>query len=190
MAKTNQIAVFIDRDGTINQDTHYLSRPEEVRLIPGAAQAIARLNRAGIKVVVVTNQSGLARGFFKEDDLRAVHAELDRQLAACGARIDAYYHCPHLPEGVVEHLAVECDCRKPSPGLVLRAARELDLDLPGSFMVGDRPGDVGCALAAGVTAVRVHTGPDQDDWPEPAHFDAPDLARAVEWILGRLEGGR
>jgi len=189
MSQQKKIAVFLDRDGTINQDTNYLSNPDEVRLIPGSAQAIARLNRAGLAVVVVTNQSGLARGFYSHEDLQAVHAELDRLLAAHGARVDAYYHCPHHPEGVVEHLALECDCRKPGPGMVLRAAEELDLRLTGSFMVGDRPGDVGCALAAGLYAVRVLSGPDQDDEEQAAHHRAPDLAGAVEWILACLESG-
>lgn len=183
-------AVFLDRDGTINLDTNYLSSPEDLRLIPGAARAIARLNQARLAVVVITNQSGLARDFFSEDDLAAVHAELDRLLAAAGARIDAYFHCPHHPQGVVRSLAIECDCRKPGTGLVKRAARELGLDLGGSFMIGDRPGDVGCALAAGLTAVRVLSGPDHEEWLEPAHHYADDLAQAVEWILGRLGSGR
>jgi D-glycero-D-manno-heptose 1,7-bisphosphate phosphatase len=189
MSDRRKTAVFLDRDGTINQDTNYLSKPEELRLIPGSAQAIARLNRAGLAVVVVTNQSGLARGYYSQDDLDAVHAELDRMLKSHGASIDAYYHCPHHPEGVVEHLALKCDCRKPEPGMVLRAALELNLRLEGSFMVGDRPGDVTCALAAGLYAVRVMTGPDLSDEEEPAHHRAPDLAGAVEWILRRLERG-
>jgi D-glycero-D-manno-heptose 1,7-bisphosphate phosphatase len=187
MSDINKTAVFLDRDGTINQDTNYLHRPDELSLIPGSAQAIARLNRAGLAVVVVTNQSGLARGYYSHEDLQAVHDELDRLLGAHGASIDAYYHCPHHPEGVVEHLAMECDCRKPGPGMVLRAARELNLRLEGSFMVGDRPGDVGCALAAGLFAVRVLTGPDLSKEEQPAHHRAPDLAGAVDWILARLE---
>jgi D-glycero-D-manno-heptose 1,7-bisphosphate phosphatase len=182
-------AVFLDRDGTINYDTNYLAAPEEVELVPGAGAAVARLNRAGLWVVVVTNQSGLARGYFGEEDLASVHRELDRQLAAHGGRVDAYYHCPHQPQGVVENLAVECDCRKPAPGLVLRAAAELGLELAGSYLVGDRPGDIGCGLAAGLTCIRVATGPDRGEWEAPAHHSAPDLAGAVEWILAREAAG-
>jgi len=189
MTHKPKIAVFLDRDGTINQDTNYLANPDELRLIPGAAQAIARLNQAGLPVVVVTNQSGLARGFYNHDDLQAVHAEMDRLLSAHEAKVEAYYHCPHHPEGVVEHLALECDCRKPGTGMVEQAARELGLSLTGSFMVGDRPGDVGCALAAGMYAVRVLSGPDLSDEDQPAHHRAQDLAGAVDWILARLESG-
>jgi D-glycero-D-manno-heptose 1,7-bisphosphate phosphatase len=178
-------AVFLDRDGTINHDTDYLAAPEEVELVPGAGRAVARLNAAGFAVVVVTNQSGLARGYFGEADLAAVHRELDRRLAAHDARVDAYYHCPHLPQGVVEGLAVECDCRKPAPGLVLRAASEMGLELAGSYLVGDRPGDIGCGLAAGLVCIRVQTGPDREEWEAPAQHTAPDLAAAVEWILAR-----
>lgn len=190
MSDKRKIAVFLDRDGTINLDTNYLSRPDELRLIPGSAQAIARLNQAGLPVVVVTNQSGLARGYFSPDDLQAVHLELDRLLEAQGAKVDAYYHCPHHPDGAVEHLALECDCRKPGSGMLLQAAEDLGLKLEGSFMVGDRPGDVGCALAAGLYAVRVLSGPDQSDDDQPAHLRVQDLAGAVDWILTRLDKSR
>jgi D-glycero-D-manno-heptose 1,7-bisphosphate phosphatase len=189
MSDERKIAVFLDRDGTINLDTNYLSSPDQLRLIAGSAQAIARLNRAGLPVVVVTNQSGLARGFYSHGDLQAVHDELDRLLASHGASIDAYYHCPHHPEGVVEHLAVECDCRKPGPGMLVQAAQDLGLQLEGSFMVGDRPGDMECALSQGLFAVRVNSGPDQSDGEQTPHHRADDLAGAVDWILARLESG-
>ncbi len=197
-------AVFLDRDGTINHDTNYLSSPHELRLIPGADRAIARLNAAGLWVVVVTNQSGLARGYFGERDLEAVHAELQRLLSRAGARIDAFYHCPHLPPALYDsgppqrrgrprpELIVPCECRKPAPGLVLRAARELGIELAGSFLVGDRPGDIACGRAAGLTCVRVATGPDASppSGPEEVpHHQAPDLAAAVDWILARLQEG-
>lgn len=189
MNDKRKIAVFLDRDGTINLDTNYLSSPHELHLISGSAQAIARLNRAGLTVVVVTNQSGLARGYYSRDDLQAVHDELDRLLASHGARIDAYYHCPHHPDGVVEHLAVTCDCRKPGPGMLRQAARDLGLKLEGSFMVGDRPGDVECALNEGLFAVRVQSGPDQSEGEQAPHHKTRDLAGAVDWILTLLESG-
>jgi D-glycero-D-manno-heptose 1,7-bisphosphate phosphatase len=184
-------AVFLDRDGTINVEVNYLAKAEEVRLIPGAAQAIARLNAVGLPVVVVSNQSGLARGYFDEADLAAVQVRLNRLLAAEGARVDAYYFCPHHPQGVVEHYALVCDCRKPAPGLLRQAAEEMGLALAGSFMVGDRLLDVACGRAAGLTGVLVRTGhddgPARDDMERP-DFVAEDLAAAVEWILARLAG--
>ena len=185
-------AVFLDRDGTINYDTHYLSRPQEVSLIPGSARAIARLNAAGLAVVVVSNQSGLARGYFGPEDLEAVRRELDHQLRREGARVEAYYHCPHHPRGRVPELAITCECRKPRPGLVMQAARELGLELAGSFMVGDKNADVACGRAAGLISIRVLSGLEQpppqgpQDTPD---FVAPDLAGAVDWILERLGSG-
>ena len=184
-------AVFLDRDGTINREVHYLSRPQDVELLPGAAQAIARLNAAGFWVVVVSNQSGLARGYFDEGDLALVQLELNRRLKAAGARVDAWYFCPHHPEGAVADLALACDCRKPGIGLIRQAAEEIDLTLAGSFMVGDRLLDVTCGRRAGLTSILVRSG--HDDGPpasaeQEPHFVAPDLAAAVEWILNR--GGR
>lgn len=185
-----QRAVFLDRDGTINHDTNYLARPEEVQLLPGAGPAIARLNAAGLLVLVVSNQSGVARGMFSPAEVEAVNAELSRQLAGFGARVDRYYFCPHHPEGEVAPYNRPCDCRKPAPGLLLRAAGELGLALGECFMVGDRPLDMEAGLAAGVTCVLVPTGPHQDPAPEahqrPRHV-APDLGQAVDWILGRIK---
>ena len=183
--------VFLDRDGTINQEVNYLRRAGDVRLLPGAGQAIARLNAAGLKVVVVSNQSGLARGLFDEADLAGVQVELNRQLAAQGARVDAYYFCPHHPQGVVEHYAQACLCRKPGTGLLTQAAEEMGLALEGSFMVGDRLLDVACGRALGLASILVATG--HDDGPpsgpqETPDFRAADLAEAVAWILARLEG--
>jgi D-glycero-D-manno-heptose 1,7-bisphosphate phosphatase len=184
-------AVFLDRDGTIDEEANYLSRAEDVRLIPGAARAIARLNAAGLAVVVVSNQSGLARGYFDEADLAAVQVRLNCLLAAEGARVDAYYFCPHHPNGVVEQYALVCDCRKPAPGLLRQAAEEMGLVLAGSFMVGDRLLDVACGRALGLTGVLVRTG--YDDGPVRHELEEPDrvaknLPAAVEWILDRLAG--
>ena len=193
---TGRRAVFLDRDGTIIPDRHYLSQPRQVDLFPGAGPALARLNQAGLWVVVITNQSGLARGYFSEEDLAQVHQELDRQLAEHGARVDAYYHCPHLPDGSVARYAIECDCRKPAPGLVLRAAAELGIVLAGSFMVGDRNKDVACGRAAGLIPILLRCG-HEDGLPagpleRPEHL-ADDLAGAVDWILAQsalMESGR
>lgn len=151
-------AVFLDRDGTVIEDVHYLARPEQVRLIPGAAEAIRHVNRTGTPVVVVTNQAGVAKGLYTEADIRDVHDYLTELLAAHGARIDAYYHCPHHPDHGDEPYRRECECRKPLAGMLRRAADEHDLDLSRSWMVGDRLSDAQAGAAAGCRTVLVRTG--------------------------------
>jgi D-glycero-D-manno-heptose 1,7-bisphosphate phosphatase len=130
-------AVFIDRDGTIIQDFHFIGKPEKVELLSGAGEAIARLNRAGWPVIVVTNQSGIARGYFTEADYERVRARLDELLAPHHARVDASYHCPHHPE-----ISGPCECRKPGPLLFVRAAHERSLETKGSWFIGDKLRDV------------------------------------------------
>jgi len=173
-------AIFLDRDGTMIEDPGYLSEPDEVRLLPGAGEAISMLNRAGLPVVVVTNQSGIGRGFFRAEKLGAIHARLGEVLAEEGARLDGIYFCPHLPRD-------KCRCRKPAPGMVERASAELGLDPEKSFVVGDKASDVGLARNVGAKAVLVMTGEGRDELkklsPERLHHSARDLARAVEWIL-------
>ena len=165
-------AFFLDRDGTLIEEVHYLSEPSQVRLIPGAAEAVRVLNSAGMLVVIVTNQAGVARGYFPESRGAEVHDRLSALLAAHGARIDAYYHCPHHPtEGVGEY-RVECDCRKPRPGLLLRGARELDIDLARSWMVGDKLSDAEAGAAAGCRTVLVRTGHGDE---LPTALPHPDL---------------
>jgi D-glycero-D-manno-heptose 1,7-bisphosphate phosphatase len=151
-------AVFLDRDGTINEQMGYVNHLSRFVLLPGAAQAIRRLNEADVPAVVVTNQSGLARGYFPLSLLEAVHAEMERLLAAEGARLDGIYVCPHHPEAKVERHRMACRCRKPLPGLLEQAAAELHLDLSRSFMVGDRWSDLECGIQAGAAPVLVLTG--------------------------------
>jgi D-glycero-D-manno-heptose 1,7-bisphosphate phosphatase len=155
---TDAAAVFLDRDGTIIDEVNYLSRVEQVRLLPGAAGAIRRWNAAGVRVVVVTNQAGVARGMFPEVRVGEVHAHLSAVLAAAGARVDAYYYCPHHATAGVGEYRVACDCRKPRPGMLLAAARDLGLDLSRSWMVGDKPCDLEAGAAAGCRTVLVRTG--------------------------------
>lgn len=153
-----QAAVFLDRDGTINEEVGYLDRLEKLRLIPGAAGAIRRLNAGGFKTVVVTNQSGIARGLFDEAFLTALHARLDELLRAEGAFLDRFYICPHhATEGQGAYLRA-CDCRKPAPGLLLRAVKELRLDPRRSFMVGDTLRDIEAGSRAGMRGILVRTG--------------------------------
>jgi D-glycero-D-manno-heptose 1,7-bisphosphate phosphatase len=174
-------AVFLDRDGTVIEDRDYLRDPAEVRLLPGAAAAVRALNEAGFPAVVVTNQSGIARGLLTEAEYEATAQRLDSLLAAERARLDARYHCPHLPE-----LTGPCECRKPGALLYERAARELDLDLARSWWVGDRLRDVEAAGRFGGRGTLVLTGagvpesrrPEAEPWPTAA-----DLAAAVQQIL-------
>ncbi|MHB8255893.1 MAG: D-glycero-beta-D-manno-heptose 1,7-bisphosphate 7-phosphatase [Acidiferrobacterales bacterium] len=148
-------AVFLDRDGTINVEKSYLYRLEDWEWIPGAIDAIRNLNRAGYLVIVVTNQAGIARGMYGEEDVRRLHEQIDAELAPLGARIDAYYYCPHHPDFGAR---IACSCRKPSPGMILQASRDWDIDLSHSYIVGDKLADVEAGLAAGVTPILVATG--------------------------------
>lgn len=174
-------AVFLDRDGVlIRQVEGYLTRAEEMELLPGAAEAVARLRAAGFKAIVVTNQAGVAKGHLSEAELEGLHQELRRRLRALGTDLDAIYHCPHAPEET-------CSCRKPAPGLLFKAARELALDLARSYMVGDATTDVEAAHRAGCFAILVKTGFGGEDSRSKEVPDAvvPDLACAADFILKR-----
>ena len=184
-------AAFLDRDGTIIEEIGYLDRPERVTLYPWTIDAIRALNRAGICVVVVTNQSGIARGYFTEADLNVVHRRISDLLAVGGASIDAYYYCPHHPHGSVAEFARACDCRKPGRGLVDRAVAELGIDPLRSVTVGDRWLDVALARAVGAKGVLVRTGYGAvEERSPPDHLVADsvvnNLVEAVSWILQNL----
>lgn len=150
-------AVFFDRDGTLNVDVHYLHRPEDFEWIPGAREAIRYVNDCGFLAILVTNQSGVARGFFPERDVVRVYDWMNGELRARGAHLDALYYCPHHPEGSVPQYAKACACRKPAPGLVDRACRDFSIDRARSYFVGDTETDMECARRAGVRGVR-YTG--------------------------------
>jgi D-glycero-D-manno-heptose 1,7-bisphosphate phosphatase len=151
-------AAFLDRDGVINKDRAYVHRWEDFEFVPGAVEGMRRLQQAGYALVIVTNQSGLARGYFSEEQYQALTRALLAELARQGVQVDAVYHCPHHPKGSVPHLATDCDCRKPAPGMILQAARELGLSLADSILIGDKPSDMEAARAAGVgRAYRVHS---------------------------------
>jgi len=151
-------AVFLDRDGTLIDDRGYLDRMELLSLFPWTADALRLLKRAGYTLVVVTNQSALARGIIDEAFLTEVHRELSARLALGGAVIDGYYYCPHLTDAPIERYRLACRCRKPGPGMIEQACEELDLDPAASFMVGDRWIDVECGVAAGTRAIQVLSG--------------------------------
>lgn len=184
----NRIAptVYLDRDGTINEDVGYLADPEGLVLIDGSARAIRLLNERGFKVVVVTNQSGVGRGFYTDSDVEAVHARLSEMLSAEGARVDAIYYCNHHPD-------VDCACRKPKPGMAEAAALEHGLNGK-AYVVGDKASDMGLARNLEAKGVLVLTGKgsmELEGMEEAPDFIARDLLEAVAWIVadaGRAEG--
>ena len=143
-------AAFFDRDGVLNVDKSYLYKIEDLEWIDGAKEALAYLAQHGYSVFVVTNQSGIARGYYTVDDMNKLHEFMAQQVAAAGGKIEKFYYCPHLPEGKIAEYAVECDCRKPKPGLILRAFEEYGIDKDAAFLIGDKPRDVESAEAAGI----------------------------------------
>ena len=178
--------VFLDKDGTLIEDLPYNVDPARIRLAPGSRAAIRLLGAAGCRVVIATNQSGVARGYFTEADLAAVADHLAGELEALGARLEGFYFCPHLPEGINE-FAIDCSCRKPEPGLIHRAARDLGIELEGSWFVGDTWMDAMAGRAAGCRTIMV--GPEHRDAATlPADrrpdFAVPDLLAAARIILG------
>lgn len=185
-------AVFLDRDGVINIDHGYVHRVADLAFVPGSVQAMKLLQSAGWRLVVVTNQSGIARGLFGAEDYQRFTDHLRRQLAAVGVRLDAVHHCPHLPDAAVAAYRLDCDCRKPRPGMLLRAARELLLDLAASVMVGDRLSDVQAGRAAGVGHCVLVRGDHGFDAHEAAQADAvfDDLAAfAGAWVSHTARAG-
>ena len=152
-------ALFLDRDGTLVHSSHYPSRPEQLRLYENIGPALQFLQRQqNFRIIVITNQAGIARGYFTESDLQRMHDYLTDELAVLGVHVDGIYHCPHHPDGVVEELSIRCECRKPQPGMLLRAARELDLDLEHSWFVGDILDDVEAGNRANCRTVLVDLG--------------------------------
>jgi len=146
-------AAFLDRDGVLNIDHGYVHRLADMDIVAGAGEAVRLLNEAGYLVIVVTNQSGVARGLYGEKDVERFNGELAKRLGVHGARIDAFYHCPHHPEGSVARYRIDCDCRKPKPGMLTQAARDFAIDRSRSFLIGDRPGDSEAAAAFGITGI-------------------------------------
>ena len=186
-------AVFLDRDGVLVEDVDLLTRAEDFVILDGVPRALGCLQRAGFRLVVISNQTVVARGLASENDVRALNVRLQQLLErAGGARLDAWYFCPHHPNATLPAYRVNCDCRKPRPGLLLRAAREHDLDLAASFAVGDRITDIIAGTRAGCRTILVQTGkhldlPIQTSEPldlaiEPDHTCA-DLEAATRWIL-------
>jgi len=186
-----QRAVFLDRDGAINEEVEYLTRADQLKLIGGAAEAIRLLNKAGFKIVVITNQSAIARGYLKEEDLPAIHAEMEKMLRKGKARVDAIYYCPHHPTLGIGPYKTDCPCRKPKPGMLQQAAADLGLDLQSSFVIGDKMSDLGAGEAAGCRKILVRTGYGAEmeqrlqNYPFRPDYIADDLLEAAKWILSQ-----
>jgi D-glycero-D-manno-heptose 1,7-bisphosphate phosphatase len=160
-------AAFLDRDGVLNIDHGYVHRREELTLLPGAVAAVKHLNDSGYYVFVITNQAGIARGYYEEEDVRRFHAHLASELRAAGASIDDFRYCPHHPDGTREAYAIPCGCRKPAPGMILDLMKQWPVEKEGSFVVGDKPSDMDAAAAAGL----------------PGHlFDGGNLARFIAQV--------
>ena len=157
-------AVFIDRDGTISEEVGYINHPSRFRVFPYAAAAIKQLNDNGWLAIVVTNQAGVARGYFSEEMIQTVHAEMKQELERNGARLDAIYYCAHHPSVGDPPYRFDCDCRKPKPGLISRAAQDFEIDLPDSWMLGDRYSDIELARNAGVKSMFVMSGYGRGEW--------------------------
>jgi len=195
MKKTS--AIFLDRDGTINEEVGYLDHADKLRIIPAAYEAVRLINESGRKAVVITNQAGVARGFFTEEFVQDINDRIRNILLAGGARIDRFYYCPHHPtEGYAPYRRI-CECRKPGPGLLYQATADLDIDLARSYFIGDRLQDVETAHRAGAKGVLVMTGygedlmreagPDQATEANRPDYVAKDILDAVQWILGNPE---
>lgn len=151
-------AVFFDRDGTLNEEVHYLHKIEDFKWIEGAIDAIKYCNDNGYLAIVITNQSGVARGFYPESDIMKLYNWMNADLAKHGAHLDGIYYCPHHPTGKVKEYAIECDCRKPKPGMLFKAQKDHNIDLKSSYLIGDGVRDVECAEAAGVKGIHYEGG--------------------------------
>ncbi len=187
-----QKAVFLDRDGTINEEVGYVNHLDRFFLLPRAAEAIRLLNRCGLKTVVVTNQSGVARGYFPESLVKVVHQRMEELLRNEGAHLDGVYYCPHHPDIGSPPYRQRCRCRKPDTGLVEEASRTLNLDCSKSYVIGDRGNDIEFARRIGAKGILVLTGYGKGEWEyckgqwkANPDYVAEDLCQAVEWIIGQ-----
>jgi D-glycero-D-manno-heptose 1,7-bisphosphate phosphatase len=191
-----EIGVFIDRDGTLTEEVGYINHPSRLRLYPWSAQAINALNQHGLKTIVVTNQAGIARGYFNEDLVTQVHQKLCAEMSREGARLDAIYYCPHHPSVGEAPYRQDCNCRKPKPGMLYRAVQEFGIDLSRSFVIGDRYGDVELARNAGARSIFVLSGYglgeyeyQRQNWRVQPDWIAQNLLEATEIIFSHGPAG-
>jgi D-glycero-D-manno-heptose 1,7-bisphosphate phosphatase len=189
-------AVFLDRDGVLNEEVGYICRPEQLKLIAGSGTAVKRLNDHGFVVVVVSNQSGIGRGICSDAEIQQVNVSLSKQLSLYGAQIARFYYCPHHPTEAKGEYLITCDCRKPRPGMLHQAATDLNLDLKTSVMVGDRESDIQAGRSAGCNTVLIKSNPRSERWYTPnedqtsPHLVVFSLSDAVNWIIDKLDDRR
>lgn len=184
--ENNKIAVFLDRDGTINEEVGYLKDIKDLKIIKGSAQAIKKLNQANILTILVTNQSGVARGYYDESVIAKLHKRLSELLSEEGAYLDAIYYCPHLKQGIIQEYSIDCKCRKPDIGMLLKAQADFNIDLSKSFMIGDNQTDIEAGQRAGCKTILVKTSYRKylmhNNTTQP-DFIAQNLQEAVQWIF-------
>lgn len=177
-------AVFLDRDGTIIEDTGYVAGQDRVKFLPRSSRAIKLLNGSGFKVIVVSNQAGVARGYFDEEAVKRTNRYIQNVLSRQGAFIDMFYYCPHHAEGIVEEYRQDCYCRKPNPGMIKRGERDFNIDLEQSFVIGDHYSDVEAGHRTGCRTVLLSDGDSFDEEVTTGpHLIVRDLLEAVEWVL-------
>ncbi len=193
---SSRIGVFVDRDGTLNHEVDYVRTPDELQLIAGAGEAVQKLNERGFATCVISNQSGIARGYLSEEDLIPIHEKLERELARDGGKVDRIYYCPHHPTEGVPPYNVVCDCRKPKSGMLRKGSRELGIDLASSFVVGDSVVDIEAGHAVNAHTILVLTGYGRATFEHyvsrgiHVEFVAPTIVEAVNYILNRVDGER
>lgn len=182
--------VFLDRDGTINYDTHYLNDPDKVRLLGGVINALRRLRKAGFLLIIISNQSGIARGYIKESALKKINSKIVKMLKERGILIDRVYYCPHHKDAKIFRYKKQCDCRKPGPGMIINAGSKFNIDLKNSFIAGDMEADIGAGKNAGLKGcVLVLTGRGKETFKRRRElkykpdYIAKNLNEAVSWIL-------
>ena len=184
-------AVFLDRDGVISEDPpHYAHRLDQLRIIPGSAQAIQLLNAHNFRVIIISNQSGVARGYYTADDVKIFDDGMESLLAKAGSHIDAVYYCPHHPDAIIERYKINCDCRKPKPGMLIKAEEKFNIDFKSSFLVGDKWSDIEAGRTVGCKTILVETGHGLLEYENkkcPVDYVAADLLNAVQNFILRTK---
>jgi D-glycero-D-manno-heptose 1,7-bisphosphate phosphatase len=189
----NQIGIFLDRDGTINYEIDFLRSPSDLQLIPGSAEAIKQANDLGLKVFVITNQSGIARGKITEENLTEIHNVLQSELRGHGASIDKFYYCPHHPDAGELPYRIKCNCRKPDIGMLIEAKNEFNIDLTKSFVIGDKMIDIQAGNKSGAKSILVLTGYGKNELSRCSEqnviidYIAKDLYEAMQFVKNTVE---
>ncbi len=179
-------AVFLDRDGTIIEDVGYVHEEDKIKFLPGVSEAIKLLNKSGFKVIIITNQAGVARGYFTEEAVKEINKYIQESLAKEGALIDMIYYCPHHVQGIIEEYKKECNCRKPNPGMIEEAVRDFGIDLKKSFVIGDKASDIEAGHRVGCKTIFLagnNTLDCEGEITVKSDYVAPDLYEAVKWLM-------